>query len=233
MKESEIFEFLTKLAPELDSYGKFLYFTRAEELQIQAIDGLEKIRARVESILRESQEAGFEDTSNKLKALSCQISSICAELQMYLHLKKDEMSEAWDCLIDSQDGLMWAMRAHPDFNTGLREHAARMDAMEKLLFPRMIFFSMGMQVTASECSICQCEYRDCPHIKGRIYNGKFCSRKLTDINLQEVSMVDNPADKRCRATTFGEEGKTRDVLTLRETESAEQDVPAKSDRSGG
>lgn len=215
MTEEQIFEFLSGVDAELDSHGKFFYFSRGREFQETSRDALNKIRERVYPILKESQRSGYEDTSNRLRALLCQLGALIAELEMYLHLKDDNMSAAWDSLISAQDGTLWAMRAHPVFREGLKEHAARLDATERILFPRQVFFSTGMIVKSSECSICGKEYRDCEHVKGRIYNGEFCTRCIKDCELKEVSVVEDPADKRCRAHSFGEENEMRDTLTWR------------------
>lgn len=223
MTEEQIFEILSGIDAELDSHGRFFFFSRGREFQEAARDSIKAIGDRVKPLLLESQKNGYEDTSNRLRALLCQLDALVAELQMYLHLKDDNMSAAWDSLISAQDGMLWAMRAHPVFCEGLKGHASRLDAIERILFPRQVFFSTGMIVKASECSICGKEYRDCEHIKGRIYNGEFCTRGIKDCELQEVSVVEDPADKRCRAHSFGEGTVMRDILTWRKIEGSEQD----------
>jgi hypothetical protein len=215
MTKKEIWKFLEESDTELEGCGRFFFFSRGRELQEEVKVRLKDLRERTKPVLVASQKANFEDLSNRLRGALYHLDALIHELQMYLDLKNDEMSKAWDSLIGAQMGMLWSMRSHQVFREGLQDHSARLDAMEKLFFPRQIFFSTGMTIKSSECSICGTEYRDCKHIKGRIYNGEFCIRKIKDIDLKEVSVVEDPADKRCRATSFGEDGDARDTLTWR------------------
>lgn len=45
-----------------------------------------------------------------------------------------------------------------------------------------------------------------------------CVRMITEMELEEVSLVDIPANKQCRVLTTTYNGKTVDSLTLREVE---------------
>ena len=58
----------------------------------------------------------------------------------------------------------------------------------------------------------------CNHIKGKLYGGELCVRVITEMELEEVSLVDVPANKQCRVLTTAYNGKTVDTLTLREVE---------------
>ena len=60
--------------------------------------------------------------------------------------------------------------------------------------------------------------QQCNHIKGKLYNGEMCVRMVTEMELEEVSLVDIPANKQCRVLTTTYNGKTVDSLTLREIE---------------
>jgi hypothetical protein len=42
---------------------------------------------------------------------------------------------------------------------------------------------------------------------------------ITEMELEEVSLVDNPANKHCRVLTIETDGKKIDIMTLREVES--------------
>ena len=53
--------------------------------------------------------------------------------------------------------------------------------------------SPGGEVIGARCSICDAEYGDCDHIRGRPYMGEFCRRIIYRMKLTEVSVVDEPA----------------------------------------
>jgi hypothetical protein len=50
-------------------------------------------------------------------------------------------------------------------------------------------------------------------VKGRVYAGRFAGVLVTEAELRETSLVDIPADKRCRVEQITENGVTRDTLT--------------------
>lgn len=58
--------------------------------------------------------------------------------------------------------------------------------------------SIGGFIRASHCSICARSLDECDHVTGREYEGKTCARVITDFDLQEISLVDRPANPDCR-----------------------------------
>lgn len=58
--------------------------------------------------------------------------------------------------------------------------------------------SPGIVILASECSICGREPRECDHIKGRVYEGERCVRRITEMEIVEVSFVARPAQPDAR-----------------------------------
>ena len=48
--------------------------------------------------------------------------------------------------------------------------------------------------------------------------GELCLTLISEMELEEVSFVDNPANKHCRIMTIEHDEKTIDILTLREVE---------------
>jgi hypothetical protein len=99
----------------------------------------------------------------------------------------------------------------------MQGYASRLESYEHLLFPPMMFCSTGSVVRKSLCSICNEDYGDCDHEKGQVYMGEICARHIHEAELEEVSMVKNPASKLHRVYEFTEGGISKDVLTLRET----------------
>jgi hypothetical protein len=51
-------------------------------------------------------------------------------------------------------------------------------------------------------------------MKGKFYSGKLCLREIQEMELEEASIVENPASKMNRILTTTFNGKTVDVFTL-------------------
>jgi hypothetical protein len=113
------------------------------------------------------------------------------ELEMWIAFKDDNPNATWDCLINAEMSTINAIRAHPTA-TQWEKNASRLNDIESLLFPPMTFLSPGMIIKYNECSICGKEYGECNHIRGRAYMGRFCSRILKDVEVEEISFVNEP-----------------------------------------
>lgn len=58
--------------------------------------------------------------------------------------------------------------------------------------------SPGYIIRRAECSICGQDPSTCRHIKGRVYDGVRCVRRLVELDLLEVSFVGRPAQPDAR-----------------------------------
>jgi hypothetical protein len=87
--------------------------------------------------------------------------------------------------------------------------------------------SIGFVARAIECSICGRDPDECPHITGRMYDGKRCIRRITDLDLLEVSFVARPEQPDARIM-----GMSVDMSDLRESlgEEFSPGVPVTCDR---
>ncbi|MGD1891079.1 MAG: hypothetical protein ACFB15_10860 [Cyclobacteriaceae bacterium] len=196
-------------------------FTRGVEIQKEEVKALRNYLNELEKVKSESIKRGNEKDANLILCLQFSVKAIEKELLMLINLKEDKMDEAWDCLVESQNLIQNVIKNHPLGGEYLLGYASRLKGYEKLLFPKMMFSSAGTIIKNSECSICNGEYSECDHIKGTFYMGKMCQRIIKEIDeLEEISTVENPDDKRCRAkaiidrSTDGVEYET-DLLTLR------------------
>jgi hypothetical protein len=142
----------------------------------------------------------------KINSIFLHIFDMAASLNYFLPYqeKKNKYKEERDRQI-----LPHAVASH------LEEYIKRLYDLERLLFPQPVFLSSGFVVRESECSICGAEYGECNHIKGLPYMGKLCARIVKEADLQEVSVVSDPADKRCRVLHYTDDGVTRNVFTQR------------------
>ena len=78
-----------------------------------------------------------------------------------------------------------------------------------------MFASVGGIIKKTKCSICELEYEDCDHMKGKFYSGKLCVREIHEIELEEVSIVQNPASKMNRQLRITYKGKDVDIFSLK------------------
>jgi len=58
-------------------------------------------------------------------------------------------------------------------------------------------FSIAGAVRESQCSLCNADYAECNHISGLDYEGRSCSNIIRDVDLVEVSIVEEPINPGC------------------------------------
>lgn len=194
---------------------KFCYITRAKEFQEQAHDRLMPLKAKATGLKERAIAGKYEDAANAMLSYEAMTEALINELCMWIALKDDEPSAAWEFLINAQKAAITAMEAH-SVADHLEGYNAHLTALEKHIFPNHGFYSIGAIVKKSECSICGQEYGECDHLLGRPYMGKICAQHVTEYELEECSIVFSPANKYCRFTAItDEEGVKRDTLTWR------------------
>jgi len=200
----------------IDEAQKKTFFTVGIELQKEEIDNLQTYIDKLSVRRKEFAEKNNGNEANLIYCFERLAMIIQSELKMLVSLKEDEMAQAWDILVDCQVHLGTVIRNYPFESDHLEHYLNRLHSYEKTLFPKMIFNSYGGFVKQSHCSICKSDYGDCDHIKGKLYNGEMCTRNITEVELEEISVVENPANKHCRVISIETNGIKKDVLTLRE-----------------
>jgi hypothetical protein len=198
----------------------FAIFVRAKEFQEASIARLDDLLGECMAAKDKAIAEKAEDSANAFLALEFMIKSLTEEFRFYLALKGDDPDAAWDHLVNAQSYAANAMKSHA-VASDLEEYIKRLHDLERLLFPQPLFLSAGFIVRESECSICGAEYGECDHIKGRPYMGKLCARIVKEADLQEASVVSDPADKHCRALQYTDNGVTKNVFTQRVTSKAD------------
>ena len=158
----------------------------------------------------------MENEANLVYCIENSLLAIAYELQMLVHLKEDKMSEAWNNLVRAQVIYGTVISNSPFQSEENDNYLNRLEQYEKLLFPNLYFQSVGGIIKESHCSICNQKSGKCDHIKGKLYKGELCTRVITDIQLEEVSLVENPANKHCRVLSIEQNGKVIDIMSLRE-----------------
>ncbi|UOQ51114.1 hypothetical protein [Hymenobacter cellulosivorans] len=192
-------------------------FVRGIEIQEAQVEELKQL---IEEIKLQKAIAVEEKDEKKANLILC--FELCAtavknELYFVMSLKRDEPDFAWQALIDAQYQISLAIRNHPFDGRYLQGYAHRLHLYENIIFPKMYFASRGCVVSSSECSVCRGDMEDCEHIKGYAYMGEICYEIINEIkSIDEISLVENPADKSCRMLSFTEDGKSIDIFTHRE-----------------
>jgi len=193
---------------------RYAFLVRAHELQQEATEKLSKLLEQCIKLKEQAIAEANESHANAFLAFEFMIRALTAELRCYILLKDDEPDRAWNSIIDAQSLAASAMKSH-SVAAHLDGYIERLHALEQLVFPQQVFLSSCFIVRESECSICGSNYGDCDHIKGRPYMGKLCSRIVKKADLKEVSVVEDPADRRCRAVSFSDGGTEKNTMTHR------------------
>jgi hypothetical protein len=215
---SEQFELLTEFNSLIQVSQNKAIFTRGIEIQKEEMEGLNNYLNDLQNRKLKYISEEREQDANFVLYLEMSTKTIYKELSMLINLKEDRMANAWNDLIEAQILIGNVFRNHPLNADSLKGYIQRLGVYEKLLFPQMTFSSVGGIIKKSECSICGADYDFCDHIKGNFYMGELCCRIIIEMELEEVSIVENPANKGCRALSIQDKnGVYVDIMTLRKT----------------
>jgi hypothetical protein len=200
----------------LQDCRRFAYMARAIEFQRDAVDRLAAFAEALLERKRDAQTRQAEDEANLLLGILTMLNAVRSELLMFIALKEDRTSEAWDHLVVAQNDVGAAVRAAPQLASAER-YVDVLLVHEQNLFPRQVFLSPSMLIGRSQCTICGSPYGECVHVAGRAYMGEFCVRYITEVDrIEEISVVGDPADKRRRVESVkADDGAHRDYLTWR------------------
>lgn len=195
---------------------KKAFITIGIEIQKEEIEILINYRNELNELKKEFLNRNLENEANLVYCIDNSLLAIQYELQMLVNIKEDKMSEAWENLVNAQVIYGTVVRNFPFGFECEDGYLIRLNDYEKLLFPKLHFQSVGGIIKKSHCSICEQHPSKCNHITGKLYNGELCCRVISEMQVEEISFVENPANKHCRMLTIEQNGKKIDVLTLRE-----------------
>lgn len=191
---------------------KFLFVARSSNLQRESVTLLKRFIVKISSEKERAIAARNDDFANLLLGCECLLQALISELEMLILLKEEQPDSAWDYLSDAQLACKSALQAHKAFEE-VRSDFQRLKTIEKVLFPPQHFMSFGGVAKVQICSICRQSYENCMHIKGKPYLGEFCNLILDDIEIDHVSLVDKPANKRARIFNFSTDQGVRNLMT--------------------
>src|SRR5690606_6488256 len=177
------------------------FITVGIEIQKEEIETLTNYRNELKELKKQFVERKLENEANLIYCIENSLLAVQYELQMLVNIKEDKMREACGNLVNAQVIYGTVVRNYPFELETTNGYVERLEMYEKLLFPKMFFSSVGGIIKKSNCSICKESYGKCNHIKGRLYNGELCVREISEMELEEVSLVDVPANKHCITLT--------------------------------
>jgi hypothetical protein len=151
-----------------------------------------------------TRAAGLDDLASEWRRIEEFVRALQGEMHMWILVSEHKFRAAWDMLVTTQGSAYWAACWLPNFEPAqqLEEH---LSIVERVLFPKQRFFSPAMIINEAEveCSICHVRGGECNHVAGDIYAGEVAHRIIHDIEgVREISLVENPADKRARAMYY-------------------------------
>jgi len=114
-------------------------------------------------------------------------------------LVSDKYSDSWSTLQDIQDHLRTVYRFTSEPRPMILSHIEKQCGELEKLYPYNVFMSTGFIKEEAICSLCgkPVDSFECAHIAGELYRGRPAYGIVKKADLQEVSFVLNPADKRC------------------------------------
>jgi hypothetical protein len=207
-------DFINRFNETIKSYEVYLFITRDSEIQKKIIISLSELLSQVLVLKRNAIKNKEERNANILLGYECSIQSIIHELQMWLNLKIGEPDKAWNNLVLAQNFNIAAIRSDKGFEH-LVQRSAKLEAVENIIFPPQLFQSLGLIVENQKCSICNEEYEDCKHLKGKPYMGELCRFIIEKAEIDHVAIVQNPANKECRMIHFKDGKSYRNMMTLK------------------
>lgn len=201
----------------------FLSPARSSALQLEQCFALDVLSYNAARFKQNAARHDDEDQANLFLGYECVIGAVRSQLLMWLLLKRDMPNEAWDRLVAAQMGCLDATRAHIGF-VHCEQRLQELYQLEEQIFPRQVFVSAGFVSSHLDCSVCRQRYSKCAHLRGKPYMGQFCEVIHRNIRGDHVSLVETPADKRCRVVSFKTKDGHRDRLSWEVTPYKDREI---------
>jgi hypothetical protein len=190
----------------LDSYrsSKLVITDAVENINMGEFDkgksSLEELKNKIE-VPKGNLLYKFEQQLNELFVFRTYIQFLITYADYWKALTEEKFSHSWNSLQDTINQFRIVKKFSEDNEESkhLVFFEKQLISLEKL-YPYNIFFSIGAVVDYYECSICglDIDSDDCPHFKGNLYGGVMAVAIAKNIReLNHISMVKHPADKRC------------------------------------
>lgn len=208
-----------------------LYATTPNKLLQEAAEELGELRDVVRQIKVWANSQGH-DIADAMLGCQCVLEALRLESLMWMALRAERPHDAWHHFVEAEENAALALRT-PAGASMEQEFQGRYVAIEKVVFPSMMFQSAGFNHDGGRCTICDQKMSQCSHIKGVIYAGQVCAESGFEFfEADHVAIVDHPMDKHCYIHKYSPDGGRTwfDRMTTEETTSDMDSSKAEPDQ---
>lgn len=218
MTSSNFREIQKEFCKKIDKLQNYNNLTVNINLKMKAIDDCVILIKNIKNIKSQAIKKNDCHKADQLFHMQCMLNSLISSLKIWIFIEDKEFKKAWDSLIDAQEYLSVANKINE--YEGSHNLQVHLNSIENSIFPRRkMYLSAAFTSTCGKCSICLLDFYKCDHIENNIYSGRLCYRKdIENIQGNHVALVENPADRRCIVTSYGEQNSIVDTFTLKEIE---------------
>lgn len=195
-------DFFSQLSEDWNSIAKRLTLTYSLRQKREAKALLETALSYIANKITTEAAAANETEANRWRHADFLVRSITAEFSMWISVDRKRFDDAWKNFCDAEFHAKWVAGWLPD-NDMAQSRVRHLSEVERVVFPKQAFFSSGLIAASETCMICNSEYGTCGHVVGEIYSGEVAWKRVKPKEFIEVSLVNDPADKRCRVTNAG------------------------------
>lgn len=169
---------------------------------VHQLKGCEALTAWMDLSRRASQAkiaAASTEEKDEIWAVETYAAAVVEYLSAYIAIRERRYYEAWCQLEHAEIALRW-ISLNP-INLEIAVLASKLATTVELwqsAFPYRIFASPGYRYKNWKCSICGLKstpVSPCGHSVGRVYDGKLCTRLITEVDILEISIVRHPVQK--------------------------------------
>ncbi|HTV75330.1 MAG TPA: hypothetical protein VME66_16675 [Candidatus Acidoferrales bacterium] len=198
-------ELLQMIADDWNAIRNFNTCSWSTQRQLDMLATYQRLSSEVEATIVNARGRGAGTEANEWRAGKTLLESVVSELRMWLTLKENDGSAAWNIFCDAEQ---YALNARnwlpPDFEPA-KDQVEHLRLVERVAFPYQAHFtSLGAIVGREVCTICESEYGTCDHLAGELYDGYMCASRCEEIKeVLHLAIVLNPRDKRNRIMNTG------------------------------
>jgi len=160
----------------------------------------DKSRKLFDTILNIAINKSDENLANAQYIFKLYFYLFCCLSEYFTMLQCKRYRDSWSKLQDCFD-IIQVINNYTSIENALEvQQIQHMLLSYETLYPFNLFISAGYIVEKSHCSICGASMLGlcCPHVKGKLYWGKMAQEVIDKVKkIEEVSIVENPDDKRC------------------------------------
>lgn len=163
----------------------------------------DKIQKSINLLMQKEGQTFDDAVHNDFFVLEETTSFLQAYAMIWHEINVGSFAKSWNYLQDTIDSLRLINKFSLLKSERIFCFFERQLQTLEALYPYSVFSSIEAIIGRLECSICKNDINssECDHIKGELYRGKLAYGICKEIKeLLSISLVQNPADKRCVMT---------------------------------